>query len=637
MFEQSANNLTETAEINFTDISSIAHIVKNDPDKIVPDYSKDAKITAFGAASFRESYLLPEETSPQDCYLRVAKHFGTDAAHTKRLYKYMSNHWFSPATPILSNGGTNRGLPISCYLTSIEDNLDSIISSWSETAYLGAKGGGIGTNWSKLREIGEEVGKVGKTSGAISFLKVQESITSTINQGSLRRSSAAVYLRIDHPEIVEFISIRRAGGDPRRKVIDLQNAVMLTKTFMQAVEAGTDYDLISPKTGKVHSSISAREIWQLLIQVRAEKGEPYLVFEDHVHAATAETHKKLGLYCESSNLCSEIMLPTGKDHLGNSRTAVCCLSSMNLETWDEWKDNPQIIPDIMEMLDNVIQDFIDTAENYSPYFAKAVYAASRERSVGLGVMGLHSLFQSKNIAFESALAKSLNLKIFKHINKQVMQASKDLADRRGPCPDAIDAGTHERFVYKMAVAPTASIAILCGTTSPSIEPSFSNAYLQKTTVGSVTVTNKYLERVLDSYGANSDEVWTSIKQTGGSVQHLDFLSEHEKFVFKCALEIDQNWIIELAADRAPYIDQSQSVNLFFKPDEKTAVLSKVHFKAWQKGIKSLYYCRSLSLKRAENATMPVMVKAVADTTIMPIAGDNTEAFELPEETCLSCQ
>ena len=595
---------------------------------LIPDYSKDSKITPFGHASFQESYKLENEPSPQDLYLRVAKYYGSNAAHAERLYVAMSNHWFSPATPILSNGGTDRGLPISCFLNKVNDTLNSIINLWSEIAWLGAKGGGIGTYWGDLREIGANVGKVGVTSGAISFLRVQEAITSTINQGSLRRSSAAVYLRVDHPEIGEFIGIRKPGGDPRRKVIDLHNGIIISEAFMQAVINGTDYDLISPKSKKVVGRTSARDIWTKIIDTRM-LGEPYLIFEGAVHAATPETHKKLGLYAESSNLCSEIVLPIGKDHLGNERTAVCCLSSLNLETWDEWKDNKNLIPDVLEMLDNVLQDFIDNAERFSPFFAKAIYAASRERSVGLGVMGLHSLFQSKGIAFESAVAKSLNLKIFKHIKKQADLTSNVLAIQRGPCPDSIDAGTCERFVYKTAVAPTASISVLCGTTSPGIEPIFANVYSHKITAGQFTVWNKHLLKVLDAHGQNTDAVRLDILQNGGSVQHLDFLTEHEKMVFKTALEIDQNWIIELAGDRAPLIDQSQSVNLFFKPDEEIKVVSKVHIKAWKKGLKSLYYCRSKSLQRAENSSHTV------DSIVAPV---DATVFEAPNENeCIACQ
>jgi ribonucleoside-diphosphate reductase alpha chain len=606
-------------------------------DFFVPNYDKNNKIKPFGLATFQDSYLLAGET-PQDLYLRVARAGSSNHQHMVRLYNYMSDHWFSPATPILSNLGTKRGLPISCFINSVQDSLEDIDAVWHENVWLAARGGGIGTYYGNVRSIGEGIGRVGQTSGIIPFIKVMDTLTTAISQGSLRRGNAAVYLDISHPEIEEFIDIRKpTGGDPRRKTHDIHNAVIIDDKFMHALQAGENYDLIDPKSKKVKGSISAKAMWSKLIQLRMETGEPYMMFKDTVHRATPDAHKKLNLYCTTSNLCSEIMLPAGVDHLGKNRTSVCCLSSVNVEKWNEWKTDTQFIHDIMEFLDNVLQIFIDQAPQQ--YFSKATYAAYRERSVGLGIMGFHALLQSMNIPFESAVAKSMNMKIFKHLKLNTDKASDDLANERGPCPDALEAGVNERFIYKMAVAPTASISILCGGTSPCFEPFFTNAYTHKTKSGSFAVRNQYLEKTLEKYGMNTDDVWTTIKQQKGSAQHLNFLTEDERAMFKTSLEIDQKWLIEFAADRAPYIDQGQSINLFFNPDEKVATLSKLHFQAWKKGIKSLYYCRSISVVRAENSTfnfnVPVGGNILPDVNIIT-KGDDDDDLNGPDE-CLACQ
>ncbi len=590
------------------------------------DPSRDALLTAFGKATLKDRYLLPGE-SYQDLFARVASYYADDAAHARRLYDYISKLWFMPATPVLSNGGTNRGLPISCFLNEAEDSLESIIALWTENAWLAAKGGGIGSYWGNLRSIGETVGGIGKTSGIIPFIRVMDSLTLAISQGSLRRGSAAVYLPVSHPEIEEFIEIRRpTGGDPNRKALNLHHGVLIPDAFMRAVERDEDWPLTSPKDGHVVRTVKAREIWIRLLTARIETGEPYLVFSDTVNRAIPEHHKLAGLTVKTSNLCSEITLPTGIDHLGRKRTAVCCLSSLNLEKWDDWHADDQFIPDVMRFLDNVLEDYITRAEGI-PGHQNARYSAMRERSVGLGAMGFHSFLQKKRVPFESALAKAWNLKIFRHIKAEAERASRLLAEERGPCPDAADYGIMERFSNKTAIAPTASISIICGGTSPGIEPIAGNAYLHKTLSGSFPVRNRQLEALLEEKGRNDEEVWAEIMTAEGSVQHLDFLSEDEKAVFRTAFEIDQRWVIELAADRAPLIDQAQSVNIFLPANVHKRDLHRLHFDAWKKGLKSLYYCRSKSIQRAE---------VVRRRTDEPAAATPAHGSTDYEE-CLACQ
>ena len=503
--------------------------------------------------------------------------------------------WFMPATPVLSNGGTGRGLPISCYLNSVSDSLEGIVGTWNENVWLASRGGGIGTYWGQVRGIGEPVGLNGKTSGIIPFVRVMDSLTLAISQGSLRRGSAAVYLDVSHPEIEEFLEIRKPSGDFNRKALNLHHGVLVTDAFMEAVRDGTSFDLVSPKTGEKRGEVDARGLFTKLVETRLATGEPYIIFVDEVNRTMPKHQRDLGLKVSTSNLCSEITLPTGTDHLGNDRTAVCCLSSLNIETWDQWHDKPLFIEDCMRFLDNVLQDYIDRAE---PEMARASYAASRERSVGLGVMGLHSFYQARGIAFEGAMAKSWNLKIFKHIRAQVDAASMALAVERGPCPDAADMGVMERFSCKMAIAPTASISIIAGGTSACIEPIPANVYTHKTLSGSFVVKNPYLEKLLTEKSKNSDAVWNSILERGGSVQHLDFLNGEEKAVYRTAFEIDQRWMLELAGDRTPYIDQAQSLNLFIPADVEKWDLLMLHYRAWELGIKSLYYLRSMSIQRA---------------------------------------
>ena len=597
--------------------------------KIYPvevDHSRDSLLTDFGKETLNDRYLLPGETY-QDLFVRVASAYADDAAHAQRIYDYISKLWFMPATPVLSNGGTGRGLPISCYLNSVPDSLEGIVDTWNENVWLAARGGGIGTYWGAVRGIGEPVGLNGKTSGIIPFVRVMDSLTLAISQGSLRRGSAACYLDISHPEIEEFLEIRKPSGDFNRKALNLHHGVLVTDDFMEAVRDGSEWTLKSPKDGSERATVDARSLFQKLVETRLATGEPYLIFIDKVNRSMPRHHRELGLKVSTSNLCSEITLPTGRDHLGKDRTAVCCLSSLNLETWDQWNGDRQFIEDVMRFLDNVLTDYIERAPEE---MARAKYSAMRERSVGLGVMGFHSFLQARSIPFEGAMAKSWNLKIFKHISAQVNEASMMLAKERGPCPDAADMGVMERFSCKMAIAPTASISIITGGTSACIEPIPANIYTHKTLSGSFSIKNPYLEKLLIEKSKNSEGVWSTILERGGSVQHLDFLTPEEKDVFKTSFEIDQRWLIELAADRTPYIDQATSLNLFIPADVDKWDLLMLHYRAWELGIKSLYYLRSKSVQRAGFAG-----GVEADNTIDPKQIELAATTDYDE--CLACQ
>ncbi|MEA3003394.1 MAG: ribonucleoside-diphosphate reductase alpha chain [Sphingomonadales bacterium] len=589
------------------------------------DHSRDSLLTDFGKETLNDRYLLPGETY-QDLFVRVASAYADDAAHAQRLYDYISRLWFMPATPVLSNGGTGRGLPISCYLNSVPDSLEGIVDTWNENVWLAARGGGIGTYWGHVRGIGEPVGLNGKTSGIIPFVRVMDSLTLAISQGSLRRGSAACYLDISHPEIEEFLEIRKPSGDFNRKALNLHHGVLVTDDFMAAVRDGAEWILRSPKDGSERNTVDARALFQKLVETRLATGEPYIIFIDKVNRSMPKHHRDLGLKVTTSNLCSEITLPTGTDHLGNARTAVCCLSSLNLETWDQWHGDKDFIEDVMRFLDNVLTDYIERAPDE---MARARYSAMRERSVGLGVMGFHTFLQARNIPFEGAMAKSWNLKIFKHVRAQVDEASMMLAKERGPCPDAADMGVMERFSCKMAIAPTASISIITGGTSACIEPIPGNIYTHKTLSGSFSIRNPYLEKLLMEKSKNSEAVWSSILEQGGSVQHLDFLTPEEKDVFKTSFEIDQRWLIELAADRTPYIDQATSLNLFIPADVDKWDLLMLHYRAWELGIKSLYYLRSKSVQRAGFAGG---VEADNTPELKKIEVQTTDYDE-----CLACQ
>tara|TARA_B100000686_G_scaffold213272_1_gene220235 strand:- start:563 stop:2494 length:1932 start_codon:yes stop_codon:yes gene_type:complete len=588
------------------------------------DRSKDEKLTDFGRATLSDRYLGQSE-SYQDLFARVASTYADNNLHAQRIYNYISDLWFMPATPILSNGGNERGLPISCFLNEAGDSLSGILDLWSENVWLAAKGGGIGSYWGNLRSIGEKIGRVGKTSGIIPFIKVMDSLTMAISQGSLRRGSAACYLPIDHPEIEEFIEMRRpTGGDPNRKALNLHHGVLVSDAFMRAVETNSQWALKSPRDGVIQSTVSARNLWIRLLTARIETGEPYIIFIDTVNRLIPQHHKLAGLNVRTSNLCSEITLPTGIDKDERDRTAVCCLSSLNLETYDEWKDNSEFIEDVMRFLDNVLTDFIERAPDS---FRDAKYSAMRERSVGLGVMGFHSFLQKNSIPLESVMSKVWNKKIFKHIQTEVDEASKKLAEERGSCPDAEEYGFKERFSNKTAIAPTASISIICGGASPGVEPVAANSYTHKTLSGSYNVRNRYLQKLLEKHGKNDDTTWSTITTNQGSISHLDFLTNHEKDVFKTAFELDQKWIVELGAERTPYVSQAQSINIFLPADVHKKELHQIHFQAWKKGLKSLYYCRSKSIQRAENINNGLSTNATTK--------DSKESKDYEE--CLSCQ
>ena len=615
--EAKLNNMYKGDSQNMFDVVQFAQ-----GQKLKIDTKRDENLTDFGKATLTDRYLMPGEEF-QDLFARVSSYYGDDDAHAQRLYDYMSKLWFMPSTPVLSNGGTDRGLPISCFLNECDDSLNGIVDLWTENVWLASRGGGIGSYWGNLRSIGETVRGNGKTSGIIPFIRVMDSLTLAISQGSLRRGSAACYLPVHHPEIEEFVEMRRpTGGDPNRKALNLHHGIVITDAFMRAVEEDDEWGLVSPHDGHVVERVRARDLWIRILTARVETGEPYLLFIDHVNRAIPEHHKLAGLDVKMSNLCSEITLPTGKDHHGQNRTAVCCLSSINLEKFDEWEDHPTFVEDIMRFLDNVLTDFIKKAPDS---MMNAKYAAMRERSVGLGVMGFHSFLQSKMIPFEGVMAKVWNKRMFEKISSEADKASQKLAKERGACPDAKEYGIEQRFSNTMAIAPTASISIICGGTSPGIEPIAANAFTHKTLSGSFGVRNRHLEKLLEEKGQNTEEVWSSIFTNEGSVQHLDCLTDDEKSVYKTAFELDQRWVIEHAADRTPFVSQAQSVNVFLPADVHKRDLHAVHWKAWKRGVKSLYYCRSKSIQRAESAN--------------PLATTPKGQVQEPPkyEECLACQ
>lgn len=552
-------------------------------------------LTDFGIATLADRYYWRDEKTPDDLFKRVADAYGSNEDHAARIKSYLDRLWFMPATPILSNGGTDRGLPISCFLNTVPDSMEGIRDIYNENIELSRFGGGLGTYWGDVRSVGESIGSSGSTSGIIPFIKVQDSLSLAINQGSLRRGAAAVYLDIHHPEVLEFLEIRKPTGDANRRSLNLHHGLNVTDSFMAAVKSGSKWSLISPKTGKAVTKIDAREIWQRILELRIETGEPYLNFIDTVNRALPQAQKNLGLKVRQSNLCVEIDLPTDKD-----RTAVCCLSSLNLSKWSEYSDQlDQVVLDVTEFLDNVLSDFIKNTT-----VERARYSASRERAIGLGVMGFHTFLQQNDIAFGSPMAKAWNMRIFKLLRKAADKASKELAIERGSCPDI----PGERFSHKLAVAPTANISIICGGVSAGIEPVPSNIYIHKTLSGSFVVRNPVLEALIGS----DEELWNDILKNNGSVQHLKILDEHTRKVFRTAFEIDQKWLIEHGADRAPYICQSQSLNLFLPANIEKQLLHDLHWSAWERGIKSLYYVRSQSIQKATNTNVDGYLAAKVD-------------------------
>ena len=581
------------------------------------DYSRDELLTDFGKTTLKDRYLLPQESSPQDGFLRAAKAFSDNDEMAERIYNYASKLWFMFSTPVLSNAGSKRGMPISCFLNYVGDSREGLTGHYTENAWLASVGGGIGGYWGHVRSDGTMTSGGSQSSGSIPFLHVVDSEILAFSQGKTRRGSYAAYMDISHPEIIEFMEMRKpSGGDVHRKCLNLHHGINISDEFMQLIDNcikeptyDDTWNLVDPHTKKVVRTISARELWQKILETRVATGEPYLSFIDTINDALPESQKKLGLEVHHSNLCTEITLPTS-----DNRTAVCCLSSVNLEKYDEWKNDSLFIPDLIRFLDNVLQYFID----YAPEeLFRARFSANNERSLGLGAMGFHAYLQSKGIPFESALAKAMNLKIFKTMKAQAVEESKRLAIKRGEAPDM--EGTGMRNAHLLAIAPNASSSIICGTTSPSIEPYRANAYVQKTMSGSFLVKNKYLEKILEKKGINNDKTWTSILANRGSVLHVKELSDYEKDIFKTAIEINQQWVIEHASDRQQYICQGQSVNVFVPADVNVKELHEIHMLAWKRKLKTLYYCRSEAIKRAE------LVSKKVERTI------------IPEADCLACE
>lgn len=597
------------------------------------DRTRNELLTPFGKATLSDRYLLPGE-DPQDLFVRVATAFANDKDHAQRLYDYMSQLWFMPATPILSNGGTDRGLNISCFLSEAGDSMESIQDVLTENWWLACRGGGIGTYFGNVRSVGEKIKNRGKTTGVMPFLKIQDSQTLAVSQGSIRRGSAASYLPVWHPEIEEFSEMRRpTGGDPNRKCLNLHHGVVIDDKFMAAIQSPSTnyaYELLSPKDSSVVKTINARDIWTRLLTARIETGEPYLLFIDTVNARIPVHQGELGLKIKMSNLCTEITLPTGLDHLGKQRTAVCCLSSVNWETFEQWRNNDIFILDVMYFLDNVLQDFIKNAPDTH---ARAKYSAERERSIGLGAMGLHGYYQGKSLPWDSDEAYAENVRLHQHLAMMANEANILIAKDRGACPDAVDAGYETiRFSSMIAIAPTASISIICGGATAGDEPQLANYYLHKTLSGSFAVKNKFLQKLLVTKGKDIPEVWSSIANNEGSVQQLDFLSDHEKLVFRTAHELDQMDIILQAAQRQNFICQAQSINLFIPHDISKRQLHLLHYKAWQVGVKSLYYCRSDSASKADSPSVKVERKVIEEE-----CADGVCSIEPPKQEYAACE
>lgn len=585
------------------------------------DLSRDALFDELGLIRLRESYMRPDEKSPQERLAFVAEQFASNDAHAQRIYDYASRHWLSFSTPILSFGRSKNGLPVSCYLTYMADSADGLVETLSEVNRLSMAGGGVGIHVG-IRNADE------KSVGVMPHLKVYDAACLAYRQGLTRRGSYAAFLDADHPDIIPFVEMRKPTGDQNLKALNLHHGVNLTDAFMEKIEASMrdenaddSWDLKNPATGEVVETISARDLWQRILEMRMHTGEPYLVFLDTANRALPSWLKERGLRIRGSNLCTEIFLPTSE-----TRTAVCCLSSLNLEYFDDWKDHPDFIADTMEFLDNVLQYFIDHAPKH---LAKARHSAERERSVGLGALGFHAYLQKKGVPLESALAKSVNMRIFRHIRDAALAADAELCEERGPCPDAADAGVARRFSHHTAVAPNASSSLIMGGTSPSIEPYRANIYRQDTISGTYIVKNRFLKAELAKRGLDTDEVWADLIAHDGSVAHREDLPESVRMVFKTAFEIDQRWLVDLAADRQAYIDQGQSLNLFFPPDVSVSYLHACHFLAWKKGLKSLYYNRSDKLRKADRVGVRMERKRIEDEIDMRAVADDT--------TCLACE
>jgi ribonucleoside-diphosphate reductase alpha chain len=587
------------------------------------DYSRDSLFDELGIKRLQESYMREDEASPQERFAYVSKTFGSNEEHAQRLYDYSSKHWLSYSTPILSFGRSKRGLPISCFLNFIEDTAEGLVDNLSETNWLSMLGGGVGIGFG-IRSADD------KSTGVMPHLKIYDASSLAYRQGRTRRGSYAAYLDISHPDIIAFLEMRKPTGDPNVRCLNLHHGINITDDFMQLIErcmldkdADDSWNLKDPHTGEVRETVSAKHLWQQILEIRMHTGEPYIHFIDTSNREMPEFLKKKGLRINQSNLCSEIILPTNEQ-----RTAVCCLSSLNLEYYDEWKDDQLFLKDVAEMLDNVLQYFIDHAPEE---ISRAKYSAKMERSIGIGALGFHAYLQKNNIAWESALATSANHKIFKHIKKGLDDANIELGTERGEAPDTM--GTGRRFSHMVAIAPNASSSIIMGNTSPSIEPFRANAYRQDTLSGAHLNKNKYLDEIIKEKTNADDkldynEIWSSIIANDGSVQHLEFLDDWTKDVFKTSMEIDQRWVVDHAANRQSYIDQAQSLNLFFRPDSNIKYIHAVHFTAWKKGLKTLYYCRSEKIGKADKVAKKIEREVIKEIDMAEIAQGND---------CLACE
>lgn len=587
------------------------------------DLEKDKLFDELGIKRLQESYMRDDETSPQQRFAYVSSSFGSNTEHSQRLYNYASNHWLSYSTPILSYGRSKRGMPISCFLNYIEDTAEGLVDNLSETNWLSMLGGGVGIGFG-IRSADD------KSTGVMPHLKIYDASSLAYRQGRTRRGSYAAYLDISHPDIIPFLEMRKPTGDPNVRCLNLHHGINITDDFMNIIEkcmldpeADDSWNLVDPKSGEIRETVSAKHLWQQILELRMHTGEPYIHFIDTSNNMLPQFLKDKGLKIHQSNLCSEIILPTNEE-----RTAVCCLSSLNLEYYDEWKNDPLFLRDVAEMLDNVLEFFITNAPDT---ISRAIYSASRERSIGVGALGFHAYLQKNNIAFEGVMAKVANNQIFKHIRSKLDEANQFLGKERGEAPDAV--GTGQRFSHLMAIAPNASSSIIMGNTSPSVEPYRANAYRQDTLSGAFLNKNKYLDKIIQKHAEIhpdgwADEVWSSIIANDGSCQHFEWMDENERAVFKTSMEIDQRWVIELAADRQQYIDQAQSLNLFFRPDAHIKYLHAIHFMAWKKGLKTLYYCRSEKIGKADKVSKKIERQVIKELDMAQVAQGND---------CIACE
>jgi ribonucleoside-diphosphate reductase alpha chain len=595
-------------------------------DEIKVDYSLDSLIGELGTIRLKESYMKDSEVSPQERFAFVSSMFGSNPEHAQRLYDYSSNHWLSYSTPVLSFGRSKRGLPISCFLNFIEDTAEGLVNNLSETNWLSMLGGGVGIGFG-IRSADD------KSTGVMPHLKMYDASSLAYRQGRTRRGSYAAYLDISHPDITSFLEMRKPTGDQNMRTLNMHHGINIPDAFMDLVErsmidptSDDSWNLIDPASNEIRETVSAKELWMKIIDLRMQTGEPYLHFIDESNRKLPKWLKDKGLEVHQSNLCSEIILPTNKD-----RTAVCCLSSLNLEYYDDWKNNKLFLRDVAEMLDNVLQHFIDNAPDS---ISRARYSATLERSIGIGALGFHAYLQKNGIAFEGVMAKVTNNKMFKSIRGVLDEANLQLGKERGEAPDAV--GTGKRFSHIMAIAPNASSSIILGNTSPSVEPYRANAYRQDTLSGSFLNKNRWLDKVIRKHLSLEDgmdsgkyaDIWSSIIANDGSVQHLDWMDDNTKAVFKTSMEIDQRWVIDLAADRQAYIDQAQSLNLFFRPDAHIKYIHAIHFMAWKKGLKTLYYCRSEKIGKADKVSKKIERQVIKELDMTQIAQGND---------CIACE